>query len=148
MTIPRWLISLYLFLAFYLQALVWELVRWWPLGYWPPITILGDLSPDLSATWSVGGNLVTDHRSPLLATVPRPLCHLVHVSPCEWSTWFSDADVIDYRWPIGSKTFRKDVAPAILLHHRPSYNLDTSKMTEKVSNPYTSLARNKILWKV
>ena len=56
----RWLISALLLLAFCPQALVWELVCWWPLGYWPPITALGDLSPDLSTAWSVGGHLVTD----------------------------------------------------------------------------------------
>jgi len=81
-----------------------------------------------SGNWSVGGHLVIDHRSPLwviclltslppdLSMVtwlltpdhrsrrssPWSLCHLVHVSPCEWSTWSSAADVIDYRWPIGS----------------------------------------------
>ena len=107
----RWLISVYSLIALCLQAWVWELVYWWSLGYWPPITILGDLSPDLSAAWSVGDNLVTDHRSPLLAIVPLPLCHLVHVSPCEWSTWFSNADVIDYRWPIGSETLEGGAIP-------------------------------------
>ena len=99
----RWLISALLLLVFCPQALIWELVCWCPLGYWPPITVLGDLSPDLSAAWSVGGHLVTDppdHRS--WRSPPWSLCHLVHVSPCEWSTWFSAADVIDYRWPIGS----------------------------------------------
>ena len=88
----RWLISVYSLLALCLQARVWELVRWWPLGYWLPITILDDLSPDLSAAWSVGGRLVTDHRSPLLAIVsltslppgPRVTLRVVHVVLCCW----------------------------------------------------------------
>ena len=88
----RWLISVYSLLALCFQARVWELVCWWPLGYWPPITILGDLSLDLSTAWSVGGNLVTDHRSPLLAIVPltslppgpRVTLRVVHVVPCCW----------------------------------------------------------------
>jgi len=94
----RWLISALLLLAFCPQAFIWELVCWWLLGYWPSITVLGDLSPDLSAAWSVGGHLVSDNRS----RSPRSICYLVHVSPCEWSTWLSSADVIDYRWPSGS----------------------------------------------
>ena len=81
-----------------------------------------------SGNWSVGGHLASDHRSPFWVICPLTslppdlsmvtrlltpdhrsrrsspwsLCHLVHVSPCEWSTWSSAADVIDYRWPIGS----------------------------------------------
>ena len=66
----RWLIGALLLLAFCPQALVWELVCWWPLGYWPPITVLGDLSPDLSVTWSIGGRLVTD--PPITALGDRP----------------------------------------------------------------------------
>jgi len=54
-----------------------RLICRWSLGYWPPITVLWRSSP-----W--------------------PLCHLVHVSPCERSTWSSTADVIYDRWPIGS----------------------------------------------
>jgi len=73
----RWLIGALLLLAFCPQVFIWELIcRWplglttdhgsgwsvpwllchlicrWPLGYWPPITALGDLLPDLSITWS------------------------------------------------------------------------------------------------
>ena len=51
----------------------WPLCRLicrWSLGYWPPITVLGDLSPNLSAAWSVGGHLVTDHRSPFWVICP------------------------------------------------------------------------------
>ena len=88
----RWLISVYLLLAFCPQALAWELVCWCPLGYWPPITILDDLSPDLSAALSIGGHLIIDHRSPLLAIIsltslppgPRVTLRLVHVVPCCW----------------------------------------------------------------
>ena len=29
-----------------------RLICWWSLGYWPPITFLGDRPPDLFATWS------------------------------------------------------------------------------------------------
>ena len=71
----RWLISALLLLAFCPQAFIWELICRWSLGYWQPITF----------TLSI--------------------CHLVHVSPCEWSTWLSSADVIDYRWPTGSIIF-------------------------------------------
>ena len=87
-----WLISAYLLLAFCPQALVWELVCWWPLGYWPPITVLDDLSPDLSAAWPVGDHLVTDPRSPLLAIAsltslppgPRVTLWTVHMVLCCW----------------------------------------------------------------
>ena len=94
----RWLIGALLLLAFCPQAFIWEMVCWWPLGYWPPITVLGGLSPDFAAAWSVGGHLVSDN----LSRSPRSICHLVHVSPCKWSTWLSSVDVIDYRWPTGS----------------------------------------------
>jgi len=102
MTIPRWLISVYSLLALCLQARVWELVCCDHLAtdhrspFWV-ISPLTSLSPDLSVvTWL----LTTDHRS--WRSSPWPLCHLVHMSPFEWSTWFSVADVIDHRWPIGS----------------------------------------------
>jgi len=86
-TCTRWLIGALLLLAFCRQAFIWELVCRWPLGYWPPITVLGDLSPDLSANWSVGGHLATDHRSPLwmtsslvfLSPDPRVTLRVVHV---------------------------------------------------------------------
>ena len=79
---PRWLCTedwsvLYLPLAFCSQALVWELVCWWSLGYWPPITVLDDLSPDLYAAWSVGGHLVTD----------PPITSLGDRLPCLSVTW-------------------------------------------------------------
>ena len=48
----RWLIGALLLLAFSPQVFILELICRWPLGYWPPITVLGDLLPDFSATWS------------------------------------------------------------------------------------------------
>ena len=111
----RWLIGALLLLAFCPQVFIWELVCRWPLGYWPPITVLGDQSPDLSANWSVGGHLATDHRSPLWMTPPPwPFCHPIHVSPYEWSTLLSSADVINYRWLIGSGNVNGKTIPFVV----------------------------------
>jgi len=60
-----------------------RLICRWPLGYWSPITSPDDLR---SAPWS--------------------LCHPVNVSPYEWPTWLSYADVTNYRWPTGSSITR------------------------------------------
>jgi len=60
----------------------------------PPGCFLGT---DLSMATRL---LTTDHHTGW--SPPWLLCHLIHVSPCEWSTWLSAADVIDYRWPTGS----------------------------------------------
>ena len=48
----RWLIGALLLLVFSPRVFILELICRWPLGYWPPITIPGDLLPDFSATWS------------------------------------------------------------------------------------------------
>ena len=124
MTIPRWLISVYLFLAFCLQALVWGLVCWWPLGYWPPITILDTPSPDLSAAWSVGGNLVTDHRSPLLAIVPltslppgpRVTLRVVHVVLCCWRHRLPMTDRITFQFTFSHTKCCISVKTVIVQH--------------------------------
>jgi len=75
----RWLIGALLLHAFSPGVFILELIWRWSLGYWPLITIPGDLLPNSSAP--------------------------DHVSPCEWSTWLSAADIIDYRWPTGSTLF-------------------------------------------
>ena len=99
----RWLIGALLLLAFCPQVFIRELIYRWPLGYRPPITVLGDLPltslpTGLSvATWL----LTTDHFFGWSA--PWSLCQLADVSPYEWSTWLSSADVIYHRWPTGSR---------------------------------------------
>ena len=76
----------------------------WPCTRWliGALLLLAFSPRVFSWNWSVGGHSVTDHRSPYRVSPPWLLCHLIHVSPCEWSTWLSAADVIDYRWPTGS----------------------------------------------
>ena len=141
-TRPRWhctrsLTSAYLLLAFCLQALVWELVCWWPFGCWPPITILDDPSPDLSAAWSVGGYLVTDPRSPLLAIAslvslspdPRVTLRVVHVVLCCWR----------HRLPMTDRIIRRRLGEGIAqLRRRPTRASPRSNFTKARQSQYGS----------
>ena len=62
----RWLIGALLLLAFSPGVFILELICRWSLGYWPPITIPGDLLPNPSAP------------------DPRVTLRVVHMVTCCW----------------------------------------------------------------